>query len=61
MLNYNSPIKDNKTYTDLNIKEVGPVMKINLRGSKREFLTVVGKTLNIILPNAPNSSAMTLL
>ena len=56
MLNYNSPIKDNKTYTDLNIKEVGPVMKINLRGSKREFLTVVGKTLNIILPNEPNTS-----
>ena len=40
MLNYNSPIKENKTYTDLSIKEVEPIMKINLRGNKKEFLRV---------------------
>ena len=56
MLNYNSPIKENKTYTDLSIKEVEPIMKINLRGNKKEFLTAVGKTLDLILPNEPNTS-----
>ena len=56
MLNYNSPIKENKTYTDLSIKEVEPIMKINLRGNKKEFLTAVGKTLGLILPNEPNTS-----
>mgnify|MGYP000568976289 CR=1 FL=1 len=49
MLNYTSPIKENKNYADLVIKEIGPVMKLNLRGKKREFLSTVGKTLNIIL------------
>ena len=56
MLNYNSPIKENKTYKDLSIKEVEPIMKINLRGNKKEFLTAVGKTLGLILPNEPNTS-----
>ncbi len=56
MLNYNSPIKENKTYTDLSIKEVEPIMKINLRGNKKEFLKAVGKTLGLILPNEPNTS-----
>ena len=48
MLNYTSPIKENKNYADLVIKEIGPVMKLNLRGKKREFLSTVGKTLNMI-------------
>ena len=49
MLNYNSPIKENKNYSDLTIKEIYPVMKLNIRGKKREFFTNVGKTLNMIL------------
>ena len=49
MLNYTSPIKENKNYTDLTIKEIAPIMKLNLRGKKREFLSIVGKTLNMIL------------
>ena len=49
MLNYNSPIKENKNYSDLTIKEIEPVMKLNIRGKKREFFTNVGKTLNMIL------------
>ena len=56
MVNYNSPIKENNTYIDLSIKEVEPIMKINLRGNKKEFLTAVGKTLGLILPNEPNTS-----
>ena len=57
MLNYNSPIKENKNYSDLTIKEIYPVMKLNIRGKKREFFTNVGKTLNMILPTEANSSA----
>ena len=48
MLNYTSAIKENKNYTDLNINEISPIMKLNLRGKKREFLSTVGKTLNMI-------------
>ena len=57
MLNYNSPIKENKNYSDLTIKEIYPVMKLNIRGKKKEFFTNVGKTLNMILPTVANTSA----
>ena len=57
MLNYNPPIKENKNYADLLIKEIGPIMKLNLRGKKREFLSTVGKTLNMILPTEANTSS----
>ena len=57
MLNYTSPIKENKNYTDLVIKEIGPIMKLNLRGKKKEFLSSVGKNLNMILPTQANTSS----
>ena len=57
MLSYTSAINENKNYTDLIIKEVGPIIKLNLRGNKREFFSTVGKTLNIILPTASNTSS----
>ena len=57
MLNYTSAIKENKNYTDLNINEISPIMKLNLRGKKREFLSTVGKTLNMILPIEANTSS----
>ena len=56
MLNYNSPIKENKNYSDLTIKEIYPVMKLNIRGKKKEFFTNAGKALNMILPTEPNTS-----
>ena len=56
MLNYNSSIKENKNYNDLIIKEIVPIMKLNIRGKKRDFFTNVGKTLNMILPTEPNTS-----
>ena len=59
MLNYNSPIKENKNYTDLTIKEIAPVMKLNIRGKKREFFTNVEKTLNMLLPKEANTSSTT--
>ena len=57
MLNYTSPIKENINYTDLVIKEIGPIMKLNLRGKKKEFLSTVEKTLNMILPTEANTSS----
>ena len=57
MLNYTSPIKENKNYADLVIKEIGTIVKLNLRGEKREFLSTVGKTLNMILPTEANTSS----
>ena len=57
MLNYTSPIKDNKNYAGLVIKEIGPITKLNLRGKKREFLSTVEKTLNMILPTEANASS----
>ena len=59
MLNYNQPIKENKNYTGLTIKEIAPVMKLNIRGKKREFFTNVEKTLNMLLPTEANTSSTT--
>jgi len=65
MLDWNSAIKkiDNdvasvnaKYHSDLFISEVEPIMKLNLRGKSRNFLSMVGKILNIILPTEANTS-----
>ena len=37
MLNYNLSIKEEKTYAELTVKEISPIMKLNLRGKSREF------------------------
>ena len=57
MLNFNPTLKENKSYNDLKISPINPIAKINLRGNKREFLTAVGKSLGLILPNEPNTSS----
>ena len=56
MLNYNSVIKNEINQESISVKEISPVIKINLRGKKREFLTNVGKNLNMILPTEANTS-----
>ena len=58
MLNFNSPIKEEKKYNDLNIIEVEPIIKINLRSNKREFSTKIGKILSIIPPVESNMSSI---
>jgi len=57
MLNYNSSIKNKINYNDISVKEVSPIIKLNLRGKKREFFTTVGKHLNMILPTEANTSS----
>ena len=65
MPDWNSAIKkiDNdvasvnaKHHSELFISEVEPIMKLNLRGKSRDFLSMVGKILNIILPTEANTS-----
>ena len=57
MLNFNSPILEEKNYNDLKIVEVEPTIKINLRSNKREFSTIIGKLLSIIPPIEANTSS----
>ena len=57
MLNYNSVIKNEINQESFSIKEISPVIKINVRGKKREFLTNIGKNLNMILPTEANTSS----
>ena len=57
MLNYNSPINNQIKFNDISIREVSPIMKLNLRGKKREFFTTVGKHLDMILPTESNTSS----
>ena len=57
MLSYNSPINNDMEYNDISVKEVSPIMKLNLRGKKRKFFTTVGKHLDMILPTEANTSS----
>ena len=55
MLNYSNAITEEKSYSGLQMKEVKPIMKLIIRGKKREFLSAVGKSLNLILPAEANT------
>jgi sarcosine oxidase subunit gamma len=57
MLNYNSSIKNEKKYSGLAVKEISPIMKLNIRGKNRDFLTTIGKNINMILPIEANTSS----
>jgi sarcosine oxidase subunit gamma len=57
MLNYNLVIKKNMNFNNLTIKEIAPIMKLNIRGKKRDFFTSIDKILNIILPTEANTSS----
>ena len=39
------------------IKEIYPIMKLNLRGKGRDFLSTIGKNINMILPVEANTSS----
>ena len=57
MLNYNQALPKDIWIQDLQIKEIKPVMKLVIRGRKREFISAIGKSLNILLPTEANTSA----
>jgi len=56
MLNYNTSIKEDKIYSDLEMKEIKPIMKLIIRGKTKDFITTIGKNLNMILPIEANTS-----
>jgi sarcosine oxidase subunit gamma len=56
MLNYKTTIKENKSYSDLEMKEIKPIMKLIIRGKTKDFITAIGKNLNMILPIEANTS-----
>ena len=58
MLNYNTSIKQDKTYSGLEIKEIKPIMKLIVRGKTKDFITAIGKNLNMILPIEANTSTL---
>jgi sarcosine oxidase subunit gamma len=56
MLNYNTSIKDGRSYSDLEMKEIKPIMKLIIRGKTKNFITTAGKHLDMILPIEANTS-----
>ncbi len=57
MLNYNQALPEKILLQDLQMKEIKPIMKLIVRGKKREFVSAIGKSLNILLPTEANTSA----
>ena len=57
MLNFETTLQDSKSYGDITLSEVEPILKINLRSNKREFSTKIGKLLSIIPPIEANTSS----
>ena len=57
MLNFNTPIIHTKEYSEIKISEIEPILKINLRGKNRDFITKIGKELSIITPVDSNTSS----
>ena len=56
MLNYHQALQKDTLIQDIQMKEVKPIMKLNVRGKKREFISAIGKSLNILLPTEANTS-----
>ncbi len=56
MLNYHQALPEKTLLQDLQMKEIKPIMKLIIRGKKREFISAVGKSLNILLPTEANTS-----
>mgnify|MGYP001449824950 FL=1 len=57
MLKLNTPIMNTEEYSEIKISEIEPILKMNLRGKNRDFITKIGKELSIILPSDPNTSS----
>ena len=56
MLSYTPALLKETLIQDLQMKEISPIMKLIVRGKKREFFSAIGKSLNILLPTKANTS-----
>ena len=57
MLNLQPAINDQKKFSNIELKEISPIRKLILRGKSREFISAVGKVINILLPTEANTSS----
>ena len=57
MLNIEYPKIEKKLFDGLELSLKEPKTKINLRGKKKDFFTIAGKILSLILPMEPNTSS----
>jgi len=59
MLDFFTPVTESQSYNNFSMKEKTPVAKINLRGNleNKEFVSKVGKILEMILPNKACSTS----
>ena len=56
MLKFNTTIKEDKSYNNIVMKEIKPIMKLIIRGKTKEFMSSIGKNLNMLLPTEANTS-----
>ena len=56
MLNCKTSIREDVTHSDLEIEEIKPIMKLIIRGKTKDFITAIGKNLNMVLPTEANTS-----
>ena len=57
MLNLQPAINDQKKFSNIELKEISPIKKLILRGKSREFISAVGRAINILLPTEANTSS----
>jgi sarcosine oxidase subunit gamma len=57
MLNLQPAINDQKKFSNIELKEISPIRKLIIRGKSREFISAVGRAINILLPTEANTSS----
>jgi sarcosine oxidase subunit gamma len=57
MLNLQPAINDQKKFSNFELKEISPIRKLIIRGKSREFISAVGRAINILLPTEANTSS----
>ena len=57
MLNLQPAINDQKKFSNIELKEISPIRKLIIRGKCREFISTVGRAINILLPTEANTSS----
>ena len=57
MLNLQPAINDQKKFSNIELKEISPIRKLVIRGKSREFISAVGRAINILLPTEANTSS----
>jgi len=57
MLNLQPAINDQKKFSNIELKEISPIRKLIIRGKSREFISAVGRAIDILLPTEANTSS----